>query len=212
MNCKIYKSLNCFFILILSYLIFEVESFTPAGRLAHSSVLVVNRIYFFGGVDDQSNDLSEVFYLDLSKPFDMATPSWKDMSATSAIPFRSAFATTASTNNDNNPIIYLIGGLTRDQNNVDTFISLIHAFNPKSKKWNTPIIKGKEPERRRNIQAVVDDVGKIYVFGGKTDNSLGSEIIQLFNDIAIFNTKDLNWSQGPIVNAPLKRDLYTATH
>src|SRR6266498_1161348 len=47
---KKYKTFNLCFILILYYLFFRVESFTPVGRIGHSSVLVGDKLYFFGGI------------------------------------------------------------------------------------------------------------------------------------------------------------------
>ncbi|CAI2188797.1 2679_t:CDS:2 [Funneliformis geosporum] len=106
----------------VSYLDFIVESFIPAGRLAHSSVLVERKLYFFGGLDDS-----------------------------------------------------------------------IHTFNPKTSQWKTSLIKEKGPERCRNIHVVADNVGKIYIFGGETDENLGSENIHLINDMIILNiNKGLN--------------------
>jgi len=170
-------------------------------------------LYFFGGVDVRINSLSEVFYLDLSEPFNAAAPLWNDISVLSAIPFGSAWASVTLTNNNNNPNIYLIGGIMKNQNNEDSFISLVHTFNPISGQWSIPIIGGKEigrkePKRRKYIQAVTDDLGNIYVFGGAADNTIG---LECFNDMIILNTNDLTWSYGSIINAPLQRCCYTAT-
>ncbi|CAI2193347.1 19233_t:CDS:2, partial [Funneliformis geosporum] len=105
------------------------ESFIPAGRLAHSSVLVERKLYFFGGLDDS-----------------------------------------------------------------------IHTFNPKTSQWKTSLIKEKGPERCRNIHVVADNVGKIYIFGGETDENLGSENIHLINDMIILNINKVTLiSDGRIV-------------
>ncbi|CAI2182424.1 19558_t:CDS:2, partial [Funneliformis geosporum] len=189
------------------YLFLSVESFTPAGRQSHSSVLVENKIYFFGGVMDDGNCTNEVFYLDWSKQFNSEFPSWTDLTLNSGLDFKSCWATAVL----NDDTIYLIGGIMDDQNNDDSFVSLLYAFNPKSGQWNTPAIQGNKPERRRNVQAIADDTRNIYVFGGKTDENLGSKIVQFFNDMLILNVNDLTWSYGPIANVPLKRDLYTAS-
>ncbi len=196
---------------IFGYSFFEVESFVPLGRLAHSAITVDNKLYFFGGVDINRYDTSEVFYLDLTKPFDAVAPSWNDISASSAIPFRSAWAAITLTNNSNNPTIYLIGGTMHNENVEDSSISMVHTFNPNSNHWDIPTIRGKEPKRRRNIQSVTDDFGNIYVFGGGADSFVGSETVQYFNDMIILNTNDLTWSYGPIINAPLRQYAYTAT-
>ena len=89
---------------MLGFIFFEVESFTPAGRLSHSSVLVGNKIYFFGGALDYIRNSDEVFYLDVSKSFDIANPPWVDLTS---IPFASEWATVALDDLKNDTNIYL---------------------------------------------------------------------------------------------------------
>ena len=66
-------------IFVLSHIFIGVDSFIPIKRLAHSSVLVGNKIYFFGGSQGHSGCSNEVFYLDVSQSFDVATPPWNDL-------------------------------------------------------------------------------------------------------------------------------------
>ncbi|CAI2174420.1 12458_t:CDS:2 [Funneliformis geosporum] len=99
----------------------------------------------------------------------------------------------------------------RNQNNEEYFTSLVHIFNPKSGQWEIPSITGKEPARRRFIQAVADNFGNIYVFGGLADKYVGNELNQYFNDMIIFNNNGLTWSDNLIGNAPSNRAIYTAT-
>jgi len=73
----------------------------------------------------------------------------------------------------------------------DSFISMVHAFNPKSGQWNISTIRGKELKRRRNIQAVSDDTGNIYIFGRYAGSSVGLETILFFDNMIILNTNDL---------------------
>ena len=98
-----------------------------------------------------------------------------------------------------------------NESNEDSFTSLVYTFNPKSGQWSIPIIGGIEPKRRREIQAVTDDFGRIYVFGGAADDLVGSGTAQYFNDMIILDTNDLTWSYGPVINAPLRRYCYTAS-
>jgi N-acetylneuraminic acid mutarotase len=103
------------------------------------------------------------------------------------------------------------GHQLRDQNNQLAFDTLVYQFDPKSGQWNRPIIKGgKEPIRRREYQAVVGDES-IYMFGGAVDNLVGSDTVQFLNDLIIFNTNDLTWSEGSTLNTPIPRWDYTAT-
>ncbi|CAI2173886.1 20147_t:CDS:1 [Funneliformis geosporum] len=150
------------FIYILIHLLIRIESFTPEVRHAHSSVLVGNKLYIFGGKNETAYT-NEVFYLDVSQQFDTGLPPWTDLTLNSGIGFRSGWSTTVALNDDNDdPTIFLIGGFMFDKySDKDAFTSLVHRFNPKFGQWDALIISGKEPDRRRDIQAVADDSGKI---------------------------------------------------
>src|SRR5687768_11114369 len=91
MICKRYKLLESF-IFMLGYLLFRVEPFTPVGRYTHSSALVEKKLYFFGGYNGGKCS-NEVFYLDLSRSFNIATPPWIDLTQNAKIPFRSCWGT-----------------------------------------------------------------------------------------------------------------------
>ncbi|CAI2173884.1 20146_t:CDS:2 [Funneliformis geosporum] len=205
-----FRSLFITFVICSTFL--RVESFTPKGRLAHSSVLVEDKLYFFGGAGSGTNiELSqiarEIFYLDVSKPFDIKIPSWTELSN---IPFGSIWATVVSNNINNDPNIYLFGGFMVDNDLVDSFSSIIHRFNVNSSTWNIPPVGGISPERRRETKAVNSD-GKLYIFGGSSEKYLGSPTIKFFNDMNIFDTVGLSWLIISQVDAPRKRASYTAT-
>jgi len=185
-------------------LFYKVDPFIPVGRLAHSSVLVGNKLYFFGGIKNDGVCLNEVFYLDVSKSFNLAVPSWVDLTQNAGIPFKSCWATVSL--NDKEQTIYLFGGTMDDlTTNKDAFISNVHSFNLNSLTWNVPNIKGIPPKRRRKVKSVIDDTGKMYIFGGYSDTSS-----TVFNDMIILDTVELSWSIITPVHAP-KRYLYTAT-
>src|SRR5688572_18771177 len=113
--------------LIFGYLFVKVESFLPVARNGHSAITVDNKLYFFGGADANNNYLSEVFYLDFSKSFNISVPSWNDISNPSIVPLKNLWITNVLIDNKNNPIIYLIGG-TMDKD--DSFAPMVHTFNP----------------------------------------------------------------------------------
>ncbi|CAI2174835.1 11568_t:CDS:2 [Funneliformis geosporum] len=194
MTCKKYV----FLFFILSYLNFRVEPLKPLGRLAHSTVLVENKIYFFGGFTDGGCS-NEVFYLDLSKQFNVEVPLWTNITLKTGLKFSNCWASAAITNN-NNPSIYLIGGL------FETTTSRLStlAFDLKTGHLNKPLIKGKMPKQRLEFQVVADDFGNIYVFGGFLLNSLT-------NEMAILNTKEIRWIYSPVLNEPTPRADFTAT-
>src|SRR5688572_22758866 len=164
MTCNIHVSSKChylFIIFVFCFMLFEVEPFIPAGRLAHSSILVGNKIYFFGGVGSDYFTLNELFYLDVSKSFNVANPPWVDLAG---IPFGSAWATVVLNDINNDPDIYLFGGIMRDMKTInDSFTSIIHRFNINSLTWDIPSVIGNLPERRREVKAI-NNFGMLYIF------------------------------------------------
>ncbi|CAI2179216.1 2712_t:CDS:2, partial [Funneliformis geosporum] len=184
-------------------------SFTPEGRLAHSTVLVENKLYFFGGfVENAKSCTNQVFYLDLSQSFNLAAPPWISLTQNAGIPFKSCWGTALL--NDKEQTINLFGGLMRNDLNQDAFVSNVHSFNLNSLSWSVPNVEGTPPERRRSMKGVIDNTGKIYIFGGYIDNTLGSETIIRYNDMVILNTAELSWLIIP-ASKPSTLISYTAT-
>jgi len=145
---------------------------------------------------------NELFYLNVSQPFNLENPPWVELPS-AVIPFKSSYATVSLIDLNNNPTIYLFGGYMEDPvSNDDSFV---YTLNPQTLKWDTPKkTKGKMPTTRRGIQAVNDNSGKVYIFGGRTEKIF-------FSDMIIFNTNILTWSYGNTFNIPTARDGYTAT-
>src|SRR2546421_481585 len=121
------------FFLFFIYLFLEIESFNPAGRYGHSSVLVGNKLYFFGGFTDNGFCSNEVFDLDVSQPFNTASPPWNDHTAKEGMQIRICYATVWLSESNNEQSIYIFGGNTLDiTTNQDSFKSLIYKLNLKS--------------------------------------------------------------------------------
>src|SRR5436305_12857782 len=98
------------YLFIFIYFFLEIESFTPVGRFGHTSALVENKLYFFGGSKDLDTGCSnDVIYLDISQPFNTQTPQWNDLTLSARIPFELCFGTTSSSNINNERTIYLFG-------------------------------------------------------------------------------------------------------
>ena len=98
----------------------------------------------------------------------------------------------------------------RDVNtNQDSFKSVLYSYNLETNEWNIPKTNGIEPERRREMNGVIDnETGKFYIFSGIIDEFIDKI---LYNDMNIFDTVSLTWSKGSTINAPLPRLYYTAT-
>src|SRR5581483_10045772 len=104
----------CFslYLLFFIYLFLKVEPFTPSGRLSHSSDLVGDKIYFFGGVLDGGGDgycSREVFFLDVSNSFNISNPPWNNLNEKAQMNFVSCWGTASF---DNKKTIYLFNGVT----------------------------------------------------------------------------------------------------
>ena len=205
-----YHNYVLFYLFFITYLFLEIKSFTPAGRSAHSSVLVGKKIYFFGGVLDSKFCSNEVFYLDVSQPFNIQVPLWNDLIPNAGIPFKSCWGTVSLSDINNEQTIYLFGGVNEDIiTNTDNFKSIIHSFKLNSLSWNIPTVNGIPPERRREMNSVIDNTGKMYIFSGGADEIVGSPTTRFFNDTVIFNTVELSWS---IINSlVIARAGHTAT-
>ncbi|CAG8535214.1 3098_t:CDS:2 [Scutellospora calospora] len=201
----------------------NVESFVPEARYAHSVTLVDNKLYFFGGQVSEINQgqelfhlYDELFYLDVSKTFNIEFPSWKGLTASKRVPVRSSWTTSSVGVGimSDRSTIYLIGGLMyiTDQNAIVT--DIVYAFDTKSQQWKLPVTNGTRPNRRREVQAVSDNTGKIHYFGGRSDyTTTGSptENVIRYNILNILDTSQLSWSIGSMVNAPSPREGYSAT-
>ncbi|EXX60866.1 Kel2p [Rhizophagus irregularis DAOM 197198w] len=201
-------SYNTFYLCLifaLGYIFFGVESYIPVGRIGHSSTLIGNKIYYFGGITDVGASLNDVFYLDLSQPFNVANPPWIKITD---IPFGSSWGSVAL-DNSNNTEVYLFGGITDDVNTQkDSFKSFVYKFNINSLSWNIPTVSGIAPSRRIEMKAISDNSGKIYIFGGAANFLVGAQTRTFFSDMITFDIADSSWSINTAVNG---RATYSAT-
>ena|SRR5688572_9377567 len=102
----------CLFLLI--YLFIGVETFIPLGRFGHSSVLVGKKLYFFGGEVKDFDCLKEVFYLDLSQPFNTASPPFTE---NEGMFFKSCWGTFLLSELNNEQTVFSCGGGTTNVTN-----------------------------------------------------------------------------------------------
>ncbi|CAI2197970.1 16048_t:CDS:2, partial [Funneliformis geosporum] len=126
---------------------------------------------------------NQVFYLDLSQSFDLIAPPWISLTQNAGIPFKSCRGTALL--NEKEQTIYLFGGLMRNNLNKDEFVSNVHSLNLKS-------------------------LSKIYIVGGFTGPTLGSQTIIRYNDMAVLDTAELSWLIIP-ASKPYAANSYTAT-
>ncbi|RGB21837.1 hypothetical protein C1646_678271 [Rhizophagus diaphanus] len=191
--------------------VIKIDSFTGE-RVGHASVVIGSKLYFFGGIKINSFCSDEIFYLDVSKTFSIESPPWVDLTIHVKMPFGGAMNTVSLVTINDEPIVYLFGGVMLDPiTGEDLFVSNTHTFNPGTLEWKIPSIKGKEPERRRNIRGASDDTGKIYIFSGFYDAYLYSNSVHFFDEMLILDTSNSTWSYSSALNMPIRRAGYSAT-
>jgi N-acetylneuraminic acid mutarotase len=209
----IYYNYISFYLFFFIYFFLEIESFVPARRYAHSSILVRNKLYFLGGGSGTASlggiCSNEVFYLDVTQSFNVEVPPWNVLTSNSGIPFRSCWGTVSLVDNQT---IYLIGGLMHNIfTDNDAYVSFVYSFSLASLTWTVPTIKGNPPSLRRSMNSVIDNTRRIYIFGGNNYFIASIKEQAEFNDMIILNTADLSWTLLSSTIDISKRAEYTAT-
>ncbi|CAG8770578.1 14840_t:CDS:2, partial [Gigaspora rosea] len=172
----------------------DADVFTPPGRYRESSVLVGNRLYFFGS--QNIGHIRDNIYLDVTlSTLNTTSPSWF-MSVSIPAGFNLASACVGGPNKNT---IYLLNRHNTSNGNSNN--TIVYAFNTVAATWSTPNISGQIPLSRQQFQAVNDTNGFKYPI---------SSFSAIFNDIQILDTLSLTWTQGSNVNAPTPRVDFTA--
>ncbi|RHZ82104.1 hypothetical protein Glove_114g198 [Diversispora epigaea] len=161
---------------------------------AHSTALIDKKLYFIGGHDPTADTDTSFFYLDLNQSFNTSSPAFVNLST---LPVGITFAA-ACVGGSNDDEIFIFGGANQDK---------IISFNTKSQEWFSLITEG-EPIRRRDMQAVIDNKGNIYMFGGYNEFN---NTLTFFRDMIIFNILTYTYSNEKIYNNPPNICGYTAT-
>ena len=194
--------------------------YIPSARFIASSEIIGDRLYVMGGLVSSAGTLiasstsREVIYLDLSKDFNSSSPPWVDYSQINPLPVLDSWAD--SCKDKDNKTIYVFGGILMDINTNNLITDnnkQLYVFDSVKNTWTTPVVTGTSaPTRRREMKVVMDDLGKMYVFGGGSDPYTGSIIITWYNDMSIFDSNQLTWTQTNPTNLPPKRADFTATY
>ncbi|KAF0416738.1 galactose oxidase [Gigaspora margarita] len=198
-----FQNLCIYFILSFTYS-FVICQDIPDARYEHTSALINDKLYFFGGATQTTNTSNEVFYIDLSSTFDILTSPFKKVSV--GMPVGVNLATCVSS--PDNSTIFLIGG------RMTSTSTAVYKFDPISLQWTIPIIDGFNNSfiNRNEFDTVIDSKGKSYIFGGtdtKTGITIGND--QLFYEMNLFDTASMTWSTLTLPTDVLPRIDYTAT-
>ncbi|RIA94431.1 hypothetical protein C1645_818055 [Glomus cerebriforme] len=182
------------------------SQFTLKRRFTHNAHLIDDKLWFFGGgtmINGILSPTGDVFYIDLTKPFDYANVQYV---AKAASPFSCAWCQSAIGNNQSK-ILFFAGVMIIPDSSTLTD-SIVYSFDIKTQTWSTPSMTGMIPSRRRELQPVSDQNGKIYMFGGGSDMT---QTIQIFATMNILDSVSYIWTTGSQLNSPLPRIDYTAT-
>ncbi|CAG8456562.1 11834_t:CDS:2 [Funneliformis caledonium] len=144
----------------------------------------------------------EFFYLDVSVPFNTQNILWHDLTSINIIPAHLAAASVKGGAQNNT--LFLYGGMPYD--NTET-MALIYAFDARSYSWGIPKMFDVNIGRKDNLKGIVDDKGKMYMFGGNSGVNLNDNR----NDMIIFDTINLDWKIGSSINAPSPRCVFGST-
>jgi len=225
---ELLRFMNILIIPIILTIVFNINGqtlitfgqFIPSARHAASSEIIGDRLYIMGGEMSTGNGtttLREVIYLDLSKDFNSSSsPPWVDYSQINLLPVLNSWA--GSCKDKDNKTIYVFGCVLIDIN-TNNFITdnnkQIYVFDSVKNTWTTPIVTGISvaPARRREMKVTMDDLGKMYVFGGASGSAeTGSNITTWYNDMTIFDSNQLTWTQATPLNPPTARVDFTTTY
>ncbi|RHZ53521.1 hypothetical protein Glove_441g85 [Diversispora epigaea] len=151
----------------------------------------------------------DLFYLDLSKPFDNNNLTWTLISEGKLPAY--TYRSTAVLSLDNSTI-YLYGGFMRNKNTFkQDYSNLVYTFDYPTTTWSTPLLGGNiVPPPRQDIKGIIDNSGKIYIFGGfNATNTSG--IGDLYNDMNILDTVSNTWTNlSTSGNLPTACEEYSA--
>ncbi|KAF0538919.1 galactose oxidase [Gigaspora margarita] len=171
---------------------FAICQNVPSPRREQTSILVGTKLYFFGGNTSPTVDTNEVWYLELSNSFNISTSPWH---SDVVMPVGYTFGTSCLSPFDNSTV-FLIGGRT--------WIT---------SQWTTPTINNFNSSfaTRNEMQAVIDNNGKIFVFGGSNHGNDDNITTTAYNDMNILDITTMIWStQTQSQSVPVNVD-YTAT-
>ncbi|RHZ53497.1 hypothetical protein Glove_441g77 [Diversispora epigaea] len=191
---KLSKFIFCALLLINSIL---CDTYYPVNRFAHSSVKIDNRLFILGGNTGEITSKSyELFYLDLSIPFNNTNLPWKLVDGGDLPEY--IYSSTAVSDKFT---IYLIGGSIKNQ---------FYIYNIYNTTWDTPGtgIRSIFPNRR-NMDGVIDEKGNIYLFGGYNVTDITKEMY-LFNTVAMTFTSIVTSGDVPLQCAEYTANLLSS--
>ncbi|KAF0442580.1 galactose oxidase [Gigaspora margarita] len=199
-----------FFVIFNSVYFLVICQNIPSSRRQQTSTLVGTRLYFFGGSISSTSVTNEVWYLELSNSFNISKPPWH---SDVAMPVGNNFGTSCLSPIDNSTV-FLIGGRTWVANtNINSNTGSVYKFDSKTLQWTTPTINNFNSsfEARNEMKAVIDNNGKIFIFGGSSHGNDDNITTAGYNDMNILDITTMFWSTQTPSQSVLVNIDYTAT-
>ncbi|RIB14715.1 hypothetical protein C2G38_2194233 [Gigaspora rosea] len=196
--------INFYIFTFLLNFTFTFAAFIPNGRYHHSSVLIDNKLYFGGGMNQSFGITNEFFYLDVSKPFtttDNVSMPWIDLTYTGG-PLKDL--ATACIGGKNNDMIFIFGGISNLSDYSVANQSFVNQFDTSKQQWINITSVGNVPTTKFFISCANFDNGLIAIFSGEFNTTI------ITNELWVFNTLTLTWSLSNATNAPLPMYGYRA--
>lgn len=160
------------------------EDVLSLARIGSAASLLHDQIYFFGGIPVNSTlDQTFALSLNLSIPFDIASPPWKKLEIEN--PNLSAFMS-SDIDNTKNPVIYIFANPNLPKSTVS-----IYKFNENALSLENVVTQGNRPLSRYEVSAISDNDGKFYLFGGSLINTPPNV---RSNEMNIYGSSNNIWS------------------
>jgi N-acetylneuraminic acid mutarotase len=150
----------------------------PSERGGHSSVLINNRIYVFGGITGPYSTDNAVYELDITNK----QLTWTKKTTSNAPKNRNGHVGVS-----NQGKMYIFGG--SDTNS--TLLNDLHEYDPATNKWRSIETTNKPTQRYGTASSVYDN--KLYIFGGLVPSSSGPG--KSVNDTWCLDLTTFTWTE-----------------
>ncbi|VDO86832.1 unnamed protein product [Heligmosomoides polygyrus] len=173
---------------LLRWRIVPVEGRVPPARDGHSAVVVGDRMFLFGGFEEDLQRFSQETYV-----FDFLTNRWSEFNTTGQPPLWRDFHTAVAIDSK----MYIFGGRSDYTGQVsetfhstrDMYDERLKALDLRTGEWSDPICNGVGPTGRRSHSAWTYG-GKMYIFGGY----LGTQNMH-YDDLFSFDPSTNHWEK-----------------
>ncbi|KJH53729.1 kelch repeat protein [Dictyocaulus viviparus] len=170
--------------MLLRWRVVPVEGRVPPARDGHSAVVVGDRMYLFGGFEEDLQRFSQETYV-----FDFQTNRWSELNTTGQPPLWRDFHTAVAINSK----MYIFGGRSdhtgQFHSTRDMYDERLKALDLRTGEWSEPICSGVSPTGRRSHSAWTYG-GKMYIFGGY----LGTQNMH-YDDLFSFDPSTNHWEK-----------------